>query len=341
MTDSHDEKNNKNETIIKSPKNDKIELIKDIKGESLVDRSQMGVVELTLEEGTQVKAYGIVYGLEHSISGKGYSAHLMLDHYNQRIKVQDYEASNFFEFLEKIEWIAEANGFDKIIFMAFIDDWQRFLCRGYVLEAILRYYHNGEDAFVVSKFGSQNRFTSHVFYKEVKMIEKILSKEPDYSACGPPKEFDIRFALKSDTAELVEMYRKIFDSYPSPLLHEDYLSSVFQKENLFVVATQNNKVVAAASAELNVKKQSAELTDCATLSEFRGQGLMRHLLSLLESHLKDREFICAYTMSRARSFGMNNAFYQLNYEFNGRLINNCDIFGAYEDMNIWVKKLVG
>ncbi len=36
---------------------------------------------------------------------------------------------------------------------------------------------------------------------------------------------------------------------------------------------------------------------------------------------------------------MNNVFHRLGYEFNGRLVNNCDIFGAYEDMNIWVKDL--
>jgi hypothetical protein len=44
-------------------------------------------------------------------------------------------------------------------------------------------------------------------------------------------------------------------------------------------------------------------------------------------------------MARARSFGMNMVFYQLGYEFNGRLVNNCDIHGGYEDMNIWVKDL--
>ena len=31
--------------------------------------------------------------------------------------------------------------------------------------------------------------------------------------------------------------------------------------------------------------------------------------------------------------------YGLGYEYSGRLVNNCDIYGQFEDMNIWVKLL--
>ncbi|HCP15639.1 MAG TPA: putative beta-lysine N-acetyltransferase, partial [Peptococcaceae bacterium] len=29
----------------------------------------------------------------------------------------------------------------------------------------------------------------------------------------------------------------------------------------------------------------------------------------------------------------------MHYEYSGRLVNNCDICGGFEDMNIWVKRL--
>ena len=67
---------------------------------------------------------------------------------------------------------------------------------------------------------------------------------------------------------------------------------------------------------------------------------MSHLLEILENEIAHEGYICAYTMARARSFGMNNVFYRLGYEFLGRLVNNCDIYGAYEDMNIWVRNLI-
>ena len=66
---------------------------------------------------------------------------------------------------------------------------------------------------------------------------------------------------------------------------------------------------------------------------------MTHLLRMLERELEKRGYLCAYTMARARSFGMNAVFYGMGYEFMGRLVNNCDIYGAYEDMNIWVRRL--
>jgi hypothetical protein len=34
---------------------------------------------------------------------------------------------------------------------------------------------------------------------------------------------------------------------------------------------------------------------------------------------------------------MNIVFMRAGFEYCGRLINNCDIYGQYEDMNIWVK----
>ena len=64
---------------------------------------------------------------------------------------------------------------------------------------------------------------------------------------------------------------------------------------------------------------------------------MSHILARLESEMRQRGYLCSYTMARSRSFGMNNVFYRLGYEFQGRLVNNCDIFGDFEDMNIWVK----
>jgi hypothetical protein len=36
---------------------------------------------------------------------------------------------------------------------------------------------------------------------------------------------------------------------------------------------------------------------------------------------------------------MNQVFYQLGYEYTGRLVNSCDIQGQMEDMNLWVKPL--
>jgi beta-lysine N6-acetyltransferase len=315
-------------------------LIDDLKPVPVKNRSSLGIVELTLDHGQSVKAVGVVYGIEHTISGDGYRATLFLDQYNQRIKIIAYEATDIEQLVLKVRFLAEANNFDKIICMAHRRDWQRFLRYGYVLEAVLKYYLNGEDAFIVSKFRSQERLTSHNLMDEILMIEKVMARPSEDHAEKPcPSGYEIRLAKRDDIAELIELYRGIFETYPSPLLHPSYLETVFLHETLFAVCTRDGEIVSAASAELHHDVRAAELTDCATKNSARGLGLMSHILALLEREIASKGYICAYTMARSRSYGMNNVFHLLGYEFLGRLINNCDIFGDYEDMNIWVKDL--
>jgi hypothetical protein len=44
-------------------------------------------------------------------------------------------------------------------------------------------------------------------------------------------------------------------------------------------------------------------------------------------------------IARAPSFGMNITFARMGYSFAGRLINNTNIGGQFEDMNVWHKNL--
>jgi putative beta-lysine N-acetyltransferase len=302
-------------------------------------RAALGVVELVLDEGQTVKAVGVIYGLEHTIRGDGFEAVLFLDHYNQRIKILEYRATNFEALILRVRATAEANGFDKIVVMATHDDWLEFLRFGYVLEAVIRHYHRGEDAFVVSKFRSQDRLTSTALMEETLLIEQIMADRSPSAARALPDSYEIGFAHREDIPELVALYSAIFESYPSPLIHASYLETVFGTDTVFAVCRSEGVIVAAASVELHASDLAAEMTDCATLPTHRGHGLMTHLLRYLERELERRSYVCAYTMARARSFGMNAVFHGMGYEFMGRLVNNCDIYGAYEDMNIWVRRL--
>ena len=138
---------------------------------------------------------------------------------------------------------------------------------------------------------------------------------------------------------MILIYRDVFETYPSPLTNPDYISATMEKNVVYRMARLNGEAIAAASAEVSKKFSNAEMTDCATVASAQGKGIMQHLLIELEQDLKKMGIMTAYTLARAQSFGMNCAFFRLDYEFSGRLINNCDIFGQYEDMNIWVKRL--
>jgi putative beta-lysine N-acetyltransferase len=314
-------------------------LAPDLDGSGARPRTSLGVVPLRLDANVEVKAIGEVYGLEHRIHGEGFEALLFLDQRNQRIRVLDYRAANLHAMIMQIRSLAEANGFDKIIAMASANDWLAFLRHGYVLEAVIRYFHQGADAYVVSKFRSQARLASSSLMSEILLIEEIMASPPKSDAGALPNDCSLRLARRDDIPRLLELYRGIFVSYPSPLVHESYLRAIFAADSLFAVCVRGNEVVAAASAEFQPRARAAELTDCATLPELRGLGIMSALLRFLEVELVRREYLSAYTMARARSVGMNRVFYSLGYEFMGRLVNNCDIQGSFEDMNIWVRSL--
>jgi putative beta-lysine N-acetyltransferase len=300
----------------------------------------MGLVPLVLDKGIRTTAIGVLYGLDFEIATKGFNTRVFFDHYNKRLKVLDYQAENYPQLVERLSWLADQNGFDKVFLKASRDDWQRFLSLGFVLEGILKYYFRGRDAFVMSRFGSLARAQSAHIIDENTLIEALTRKPSDERAATLPAGYRQLPCGEEHIPDLVRLYRRVFKSYPSPLTHPDYLQQTMRRNVLYrAVITPEGRLASAASAEVDDKHATAELTDCATLHSERSKGLMHLLLSELEQDLRARGMLSGYSFARARSRGMNQVFYQLGYEYTGRLVNSCDIQGQMEDMNLWVKPL--
>ena len=303
-------------------------------------KRQLGKVSLVLDKGEKTEVLGITYGLTHEIRAPGYRARIFLDCYNRRLKVLSYKARDYEAMVQKFAFLAEANKFDKIWVQANSKDWEEFLRHGYILEGLLKYANRGSTVFMVSKFGSQRRIQSRTLMKEIRLIEEIMARKKKSNPKTLPSNYTLDYAREDDVAGMLELYRRVFKTYPSPLTYKEYLLSNLHREAIFrVIRNGEGQVVAAASADLDPSRLSAELTDCATHPDERGKGLMSILLAALETDLRRLNYVCAYTLARAPSYGMNAAFHSLGYEFNGRMINNCDIYGDFEDMNLWVKDL--
>jgi hypothetical protein len=60
----------------------------------------------------------------------------------------------------------------------------------------------------------------------------------------------------------------------------------------------------------------------------------------MEKHMIDNNIITSYTIARAKSPGMNITFARNGYEYSGTLINNTQISGKIESMNVWLKTLL-
>lgn len=306
---------------------------------------RMGLVPLVLDKGVRTTAIGTLYGLDYEIEEDQYWCRLFFDWYNKRLKVLDYEATDYSALTARIGWLAEANDFDKIFIKATRSDWQTFLRYGYLLEGILKYYYKGQDAYIMSRFRTNERLHSNHLIEETELIEKILNEANNDEHTAPPvpdlpDDYRLVLATEEHIPAMVALYRVVFATYPSPLTHPDYVLQTMERNIIYrVVMNGQDQVVAAASADIDFKHSNAELTDCATLKSERGKGLMSHILQALETDLQDRGIMTGYTLARAVSVGMNKVFSRLGYEFSGRLVNNCDIYGQFEDMNIWAKRL--
>jgi putative beta-lysine N-acetyltransferase len=79
------------------------------------------------------------------------------------------------------------------------------------------------------------------------------------------------------------------------------------------------------------------MTDFATLPPHRKQGLARALLAHMDRCAADAGVRVSFTIARALSFGMNITFRRRGYRFGGTLINNTQIAGSLESMNVWYR----
>lgn len=261
------------------------------------------------------------------------------DYGNDRLRIIDYRG-NVQHILNEVERILEQENFSKIIFYSRTKDWRSLLSKGFILEGVFSSFLNGTDCYVMSLFKSENRKTSNHWMKEDEILTTILEQKKNNKLTPPiPITYSFRRATKNDADELATLYKQVFKVYPVPIDDTDYIRKCMEKGSIFYVVEYDKKIVSAASADVNMKLQHAELTDCATLPEHRKYGLIKKLLTHLEDELVQQGIFCAFSLARALSFGMNAAFYQLGYEYGGRLMNNCYIFDKIEDMNIWVKDL--
>jgi len=96
-------------------------------------------------------------------------------------------------------------------------------------------------------------------------------------------------------------------------------------------------LVSASSTEIDFSRQNVEMTDFATIPDYRGNNFAQFLLYQMENEVAKKGIKTFFTVARGVSFGMNITFVKLGYKFGGTLINNTNISGSVENMNIWYK----
>lgn len=256
---------------------------------------------------------------------------------NNRLKILDYHwiSENV---VKEIIGFAAYEELGKIIFTCRAEAVALFCECGFIVEGTINGFFRGEDGYCISYYVDKNRKTSRQEQAENDIMHKCQNTETSFI---PITGEDILFrnADKTDIQQMIALFSAVFTTYPSPVFSSEYLKSVMNGKTIFKVAVQSGKIISIASAEVDIINLNAEMTDCATYPQYRGKGLLTNLMFQLESELKSNGFYTLYSLCRATEPGINKALCKLQYNYTGRLINNCNICGSLEDMNIWVKRL--
>ncbi|WP_425449246.1 putative beta-lysine N-acetyltransferase [Dethiothermospora halolimnae] len=299
----------------------------------------MEIIDLTLNKDNKATIHGSVYSLQYEIKEEDYYLKLIIDYYNKRLKILNYGGKNYRGMAKRIDYIAKENNFDKVFIKATSKDWEEFMSYGYILEGIFKYYYNGDHGYCLSKFYSSKRRDSDTIEKENEIIETINDYKPKDIDIKLEEEYSVSIANREDIQNITKLYDSVFKTYPIPLNNGDYVNTLMENDVIFIYIKHKDKIVSCASADIDYLHKNAEMTDCATNPKYRKKGLMSVIIDKLEEEMRKRDINSLYSIARAVSFGMNKVFKKHGYSYTGRLINNCNICGNFEDMNLWVKKL--
>ncbi len=269
--------------------------------------------------------------------------HSLIQHGKEsnRIYLMKYsEQDSAPELIECLEKMAQQKGYSKIFVKVPESKADGFINAGYVLEAKIPGFFSGKVAgCFLALYLDPGR--AKLTKDESEKIDQILSIcEQKKPAVLPETDFEFRALGKDDLKNLAALYKVVFKTYPFPIHDVEYLNETMQTHVRYYGAFTENRLVAASSAETEQELGNAEMTDFATHPEFRGHGLALYLLKTMEEKLRDQDFYVLYTIARAVSAGMNITFAKAGYEHAGTLVNNTQISGTIESMNVWYRQLM-
>jgi putative beta-lysine N-acetyltransferase len=242
--------------------------------------------------------------------------------------------------LERIEQLARERVYTKIFAKTPGSFAPHFERAGYAAEArIPEFYDGREEAVFWGKYFGAARRKEDRRDEHEEVLHAALARQGQAKEVALPEGLHWRRGLEDDADQIAGVYRTVFESYPFPIHDPAYIRQTMHENFVYFAVFEGDKVVAVSSSEMDEKSANVEMTDFATLPAWRGKSLAVFLLQQMEKAMTSRGIRTAYTIARAVSHGMNITFARLGYEYGGRLINNTNICGRMESMNIWYKPL--
>jgi lysine 2,3-aminomutase len=262
--------------------------------------------------------------------------------YNNRIYLMKLNRGDIPRLINRLNELSEKEKYAKIFGKIFPDALPFFKADGYEIEAFIpNFYRNSEDCLFVSKFLNDQK-NSH-FENELNDFLSLLLPVKNQTQ-GYRFKHSLKYMLaqlgKEDAKQIASLFKEVFKSYPFPIFDAGYILRTMEKDKTqYFGVWHNSKLIGVSSAEIDVINKNAEMTDFAVLPAYRGQNLAFRLLLTMEQKMKIANIKTAYTIARLKELGMNKTFLKSGYKYSGTLLNNTNIGGQIESMNIFYKHL--
>ena len=260
---------------------------------------------------------------------------------NDRIYLMKLKTQDVLGIIQRLDKMAKQNDYSKVFAKIPAEAKANFIQSDYTQEATIPCFFEGrEDAFFMGKYFSPERSKQ----KQADIIEDVLKvtqqKENIQKIAPLEKPFVCSKAREQDAQQMADVYKKVFASYPFPIDDPAYIRKTMNENIIYYVIWDKDKIAGIASSEMDIEGENVEMTDFAVLPEYRGNHFSIYLLDQMETEMKKQGIKTTYTIARALSYGMNSTFSKMGYAFGGTLVNNTNISGGLESMNVWYKALI-
>ncbi len=258
---------------------------------------------------------------------------------NMRIYLMKLGDADPSRLVSKLLSLAKERQYTKIFAKISAFSAQAFTSAGFQTEACIPdFYGSQEDALFLGLYLDPTRQIENNSAELDAVLETARRQQTTEMAETNDKTV-VRRCLPEDVEMLADIYEQTFPTYPFPIDNPGYLQKTMLENIIYFGVEKHGKLVAISSSELDESSQIVEMTDFATLGAWRGQGLAQKLLALMDKEALESGVRVAYTIARASSPGMNITFAKRGYSYAGRLINNTNISGEIQSMNVWYKRL--
>ncbi|WP_319524368.1 putative beta-lysine N-acetyltransferase [uncultured Desulfosarcina sp.] len=240
--------------------------------------------------------------------------------------------------IDAMQSLARAEGYTKLIAKIPDKSAAAFTDAGFEMEArIPDFYADGDAALFMSRFRSEDRRGPSDAERIRKVLEAALRRADAGIKRPLPDDCELTLMNPDHALPMANLYGRVFESYPFPIFDPAYIRRTMEENFRYFGIFRNASLIALASAERS--ESGVEMTDFATASAYRRASLAAHLLAAMEADARQNGVKTAFTIARAVSYGINIMFARCGYTFAGTLVNNTNISGRVQSMNIWYKPL--